>query len=180
MEKPPPLTASSRGNRANPLAALWKNIPIANEVAQISADPAPGAYVEQTPEQLAAEMTVWTDHETGRRRTYFPPPDDFIGTEVGEFGDYNYERTLDPDEEEAFVAMREAGLAPLRRAGEAARRAFLALPGPANNAGADTRADARARPEIGERIAPAPAASRRRSVHRCSDAGMSVKNTPPA
>ena len=127
------LWLAARDNRANPLGALWKNTPIANEVAQISANPAPPRFVAPTPDEHAARMTVWTDHETGRRRTDFPPPENFIGIEVGKFGDYNYERTMDPDEEDALEAVREAELAPLRAAAEIARRAFLGLLAPAND-----------------------------------------------
>ncbi len=127
------LWLAGRDNRANPLAALWKNTSIANEVAQISADPAPRPPAERSADDRAAEMTVWTDHETGQRRTDFPPPAGFIGIEVGEFGDYHYERSMDPDEEDAFRAACEADLAPLRAAGEIARRAFFALPAAAND-----------------------------------------------
>lgn len=127
------LWLAGRDNRANPLAALWQNTSIANEVAQISADPAPRPPAERSADDRAAEMTVWTDHETGQRRTDFPPPAGFIGIEVGKFGDYHYERSMDPDEEDAFRAACEADLAPLRAAGEIARRAFFALPAAAND-----------------------------------------------
>ncbi len=127
------LWLAGRDNRANPLATLWKNTSIANEVAQISADPVPRPPAERSADDRAAEMTVWTDHETGQRRTDFPPPAGFIGIEIGKFGDYHYERSMDPDEEDAFRAACEADLAPLRAAGEIARRAFFALPAAAND-----------------------------------------------
>ncbi|UNU43196.1 hypothetical protein EAO27_11090 [Sphingopyxis sp. YF1] len=124
-------------NRANPLATLWKDSAIANEVAQFSAvsdpDPHPGPQAEPTPEEEAAAMTVWYDEEQGEWRTNFPPPDDYLGDEEGRFGEEEYERTLDPDEEEAWDAAHARACAPLRRAGEAARRAFFALPDPAND-----------------------------------------------
>lgn len=124
-----------RDNRANPLASLWRDSGIANEVAQFSADSESDA--EPTPEEEAAAMTVWADDETGELRTNFPPPDDFTGIEEGAFGDEDYERTLDPDEEEAWQAVRQADVAPLRKAGEIARLAFFGLPQPANDAAAE-------------------------------------------
>ncbi|PQM26589.1 hypothetical protein CVO77_16370 [Sphingopyxis lindanitolerans] len=127
------LWLAGRDNRANPLASLWRDTPIANEVAQFSAtiDGEPDA--EPTPEEAAAAMSVWPDADTGELRTNFPPPADYLGIEEGRFGDEDYERTLDPDEEEAFDAACEAAFAPLKRAGEAARRAFFGLPTPAND-----------------------------------------------
>ncbi|PZQ20621.1 MAG: hypothetical protein DI569_14875 [Sphingopyxis macrogoltabida] len=141
------LWLAARDTRANPLAALWRDSEIANEVAQISAvsydahgdDPWP----EPTPEEEAAAMTVWADQETGDLRTNFPPPDGFVGVEDGAFGDEDYARALDADEEEAWESAREATFAPLRQAGEAARRAFFALPDPANDAAPEDRAPER-------------------------------------
>ncbi len=137
------LWLAGRDNRANPLATLWKDSAFAREVAQFSADsaaapdpvPDPDAMWVggPTPEAFAARMSVWTDHETGERRTDFPPPDGFIGIEQGKFGDFNYERTIDAAEAEAFAAVCEADLAPVRRAAEAARRVFFGLPAPAND-----------------------------------------------
>ena len=132
------LWLAGRDNRANPLAALWHGTAIANEVARFSADPgdeSEGADAEgPTPEEAAAAMTVWHDDVTGELRTNFPPPDAYLGTEEGRFGDDGYERTLDPDEEKAWDAALAEVYAPLRRAGEAARRAFFGLPDPANDA----------------------------------------------
>ena len=127
------LWLAGHDNRANPLAALWKSTPIANEVAQFSADCEAISELEPTPEEEAAEMHVWPDDVIGEWRTNFPPPEDFLGKEEGAFGDEGYERTLDPDEEEAMEAVRAAETAPLRAAGEAARRAFFGLPTPAND-----------------------------------------------
>ena len=125
---------AGRDNRANPLARLWKDTPIAREVAQFSADPDEEPETEPTPEEAAEAMTIWRDEEKQEWRTNFPPPDDFLGIEDGSFGDEDYERTLEPDEEEAMEAAHRAATAPLRRAGEAAPRALLALPTPANDA----------------------------------------------
>ncbi|WP_257545012.1 hypothetical protein [Sphingopyxis sp. DBS4] len=131
------LWLAGRDNRANPLAALWQGTAIANEVARFSADPGDetaGADEEgPTPEEEAAAMTVWHDDVTGDLRTNFPPPDDYLGIEEGRFGDEDYERSLDPDEEDAWEAAVAEAHAPLRRAGEAARRAFFGLPDPAND-----------------------------------------------
>ncbi|WP_447931245.1 hypothetical protein [Sphingopyxis fribergensis] len=131
------LWLAGRDNRANPLATLWRGTAIANEVAQISADsdrePEIADAKEPTPEEEAAAMTVWRTYVSGELRTNFPPPEDFIGIEEGEFGDEHYQRTLDPDEEDAWESARAEAFAPLRIAGEAARRAFFALPAPAND-----------------------------------------------
>lgn len=124
---------AGRDNRANPLATLWRGTAIANEVAQISAENDEAPEAEPTPEEAAAAMTVWHDDVTGELRTNFPPPDDFIGEEEGQFGDEEYERSLDADEEIAWQAALAEAYAPLRRAGEAARRAFFGLPAPAND-----------------------------------------------
>jgi len=127
------LWLAGRDNRANPLASLWRDTPIANEVARFSADPAPAPAPEPTPGEAAAAMRVWYDFADRGWRTDFPPPDDFVGREKGEFGEDGYERTLDPEEEEAIEDAYQAGLAPLRAAGETARRAFFGLPDPAND-----------------------------------------------
>lgn len=135
------LWLAGRDNRANPLASLWRGTAIANEVARISADsdagPQGAEQAEPTPEEEAAAMTVWYDEERDEWRTNFPPPDGFVGEEEGEFGDEAYERTLDIDEEAAWQAARSAAFAPLRRAGEIARRAWFGLPAPANDAAPD-------------------------------------------
>lgn len=126
---------AARDNRANPLAALWKDSGIAREVARFSADPAeaPDPAPDPTPEEEAAGMRVWFDDRADEWRTDFPPPAGYAGQEEGLFGDEDYERTLDPDEEDAWDAAREAEVAPLRRAGEAARRAWFGIPDPAND-----------------------------------------------
>jgi hypothetical protein len=131
------LWLAARDNRANPLATLWRGTAIANEVAHFSADSGAepeGADEEgPTPEEQAAQMTIWHDDVTSEMRTNFPPPEGFAGIEEGAFGDEDYERTLDPAEEEAWEAAHAEAVEPLRRAGEAARRAFFALPDPAND-----------------------------------------------
>lgn len=135
------LWLAARDNRANPLASLWRGTAIANEVAQISAgfnDAPEGAEeAEPTPEEEAAAMTIWHDEDSGEWRTNFPPPEGFVGIEEGEFGDEDYERTLDPEEEDAWESARAEAFAPLRKAGEIARRAFFGLLTPANDPGSE-------------------------------------------
>lgn len=151
---------SGRDDRSNPLASLWAGSAIACEVARISAgfDIDPPADLdsdrdsdrdaEPTVEETVGAMGVWRDDETGEWRTDFPPPVDFTGIEEGEFGEARYERTLDPDEEEAWEAARAADVAPLRHAAEAARRACFGLPAPANDPDGDD-ADAAPRAAAG-------------------------------
>ena len=127
------LWLAGRDNRANPLAALWRDTGIANEVAQFSADRERAPMPEPTIEEEAEAMTVWHDEEKNELRTNFPPSDDFIGDEEGQFGDPDYQRTLDPDEIDAYEAACNAELAPLRAAGELARRVFFGFPEPAND-----------------------------------------------
>lgn len=127
------LWLAGRDNRTNPLAALWRGTAIANEVAQFSADFGEDGESAETPEQVAAAMTVWYDDHADDWRTDFPPPGDFDGLEEGQFGDPAYARELDDDEIELYEARRAAEVTPFRRAGEAARRAFFALPDPAND-----------------------------------------------
>lgn len=131
------LWLAVRDNRANPIATLWRGSEIANEVAQISAGSSEEAEAAPSPEKAAADMSVWYDEDRREWRTNFPPPADFIGDEEGEFGDPDYERTLDDDEQEAWEDVRERATAPLRRAGEAARRAWFGLPAPANDPAPD-------------------------------------------
>ena len=127
------LWLAARDNRANPLASLWRGTAIANEVAQFSALSEIEDAPEQTPEEEAAAMTIWRDEASCEWRTNFPPPEDYVGIEEGEFGDPDYERTLDFTEEDAWEAATQAAIAPLRHAGETARRAFFGLPAPAND-----------------------------------------------
>lgn len=127
------LWLAGRDNRANPLASLWRGTAIANEVAQISAAPKKVEKREPTPEEEAAALTVWRSYSTGDLLTNFPPPEGYVGIEEGEFGDEYYQRTLDPSEQEVWDDARIEAFAPLRSAGEAARRAFFALPDPAND-----------------------------------------------
>jgi hypothetical protein len=80
-----------------------------------------------SPEEAAATMSVWYCGDAEDWRTNFPPSEDFIGEEEGEFGEDGYERELDDEEQEHCRAQLEAEIAPLRMAGEAARRAFFCI-----------------------------------------------------
>ncbi|WP_422061660.1 hypothetical protein [Sphingopyxis sp.] len=131
------LWLAGRDNRANPLAGLWRGTAIAHEVAQFSVASANDNAPDITPEDAAAAMTVWHDDHHEEWRTNFPPPEGFAGTEEGAFGEDDYERALDIDEEVAWEDARTTAFAPLRQAGETARRAFFALPDPANDVGRD-------------------------------------------
>lgn len=148
------LWLAARDNRANPLAALWNGTTIANEVAQFSACSGLEHEAGSTHGNDVADMHVWHDEQHDEWRTNFPPPEGFVGIEEGDFGDEDYERTLDPDEEEAHLAALQAEIAPLRRAAEAARCAFFGFtdlapdpaPDPANDpapAGTKERKSAR-------------------------------------
>lgn len=141
------LWLAGRDNRANPLAALWRGTAIANEVAQFSADSEAEEKPEPTAEEEAAAMTIWHDEERDEWRTNFPPAQAYVGTEEGEFGDPGYERALDVDEQAAWESVRAEAFAPLRRAGEAARRAFFAHAAPAND---DRGGEAEMQPEASQ------------------------------
>src|SRR3546814_6464933 len=51
------LWLAGRDNRANPVATLWKDSPIANEVARFSADPDVEPVAEPTPEEADRKST---------------------------------------------------------------------------------------------------------------------------
>ncbi len=97
------------------------------QLAQISAGPEEDKQPELTPEEEAAQMTIWFCDETQGWRTNFPPPAGFYGIEEGEFGEEAYERELAEDECEAREKQAEVETAPLRAAGEAARLAWFGL-----------------------------------------------------
>ncbi len=120
---------AGRDNRFNPLSGLWEKPDEDCEVAQISAAFAEeeADEVELTPEDEAAAMKMWFCDHNNAWRTNFPPPEDFYGEEDGTFGDIHYERDLSDEEEEVRLAWLEAEVAPVREAGEAARKAFFGL-----------------------------------------------------
>jgi hypothetical protein len=85
---------------------------------------------EISPEEAAANMSIWYCDRADGWRTNFPPPEDFIGEEEGIFGEPDYERELDEEEEEQHLAQIKLETAPLRAAGEAARLAWLGIDEP--------------------------------------------------
>ena len=114
--------------RPDPLAALFAPPVKLCEVAQNSADC--GEY--ETPEEAAAELSLWYDDEMEEWRTNFPPPGgDFDGDQDGEFGDEDYSRSL-VDDEFAIInaqetATKAAWFEPFHSAAEARRREYFAL-----------------------------------------------------
>ncbi len=97
------------------------------QLAQISEGLQDDEQPEMTPAEKAEAMSVWYCDYTGGWRTNFPPPVDYYGAEDGEFGEDGYERELSEDECEAREKQAEVETAPLRAAGEAARRAWFEL-----------------------------------------------------
>jgi hypothetical protein len=136
--------------RCNAFGSIWSEAQFECEVAQINdaladdaeADAAqreaaeearwaskarPPISMEEEAIEAAAEMDVWYCSTTQEWRTDFPPEPDFDGFESVPFGDDNYERELSEAELEIHEATTQAAAAPLRAAGEAARRAWFGL-----------------------------------------------------
>jgi hypothetical protein len=76
---------------------------------------------------------VWWDEHLDEWRTRFPPPEDFLGDEDGDYGDPDYSRALSEAEEAACAAVERAEIA-AREVVEARARdlyfGFLVEPGP--------------------------------------------------
>ena len=70
--------------------------------------------------------SVWFNSDAGEWRTSFPPPADFDGIEYGEFGDPDYERTLDDMEAGCMDDATALGLAQERAVQGADRDRFFA------------------------------------------------------
>ncbi|HEX2764426.1 MAG TPA: hypothetical protein VHM92_11390 [Allosphingosinicella sp.] len=68
---------------------------------------------------------VWEDEEGWW--TNYPPPEGFDGEEEGEYGEYDYRRSLSPEEEEAVGAKVADERAEERARAEAQRRAWFGL-----------------------------------------------------
>jgi hypothetical protein len=136
--------------RCNAFGSIWSEAQFECEVAQINdalADEAEALSatqaakesaeregeaphvlsVEEEAIEAAAEMDVWYCSTAQEWRTDFPPEPDFDGFESVPFGDDNYERELSEAELEIHQATTQAAAAPLRAAGEAARRAWFGL-----------------------------------------------------
>lgn len=125
---------AGRDNRFNPLSGLWEKPDEDCEVAQISADLADeeegldeDEEYELTPEDKAADMTMWFCDIADAYLTNFPPPEGFTGYESGRCGCDHYERELSSEEKERWEMIRERHFAPIRIAGEAARRAWFEM-----------------------------------------------------
>jgi hypothetical protein len=116
------------------LAAPEMERAIQSELAQISAAEAASAaepdLLDMEPEDAAARLSVWYDHEDAQWKTNFPPctaDDAALVEESGIFGDAEYERSLTPDEEEAQRSVLEAETAPLRSAALKAHAAWFGM-----------------------------------------------------
>ena len=72
--------------------------------ADLDADSEMMPAFDNSPDGLAADLTVWRDDDADEWRTDFPPPQDFEGQEHGSYGDDSYERALT----EAEVAVQDA------------------------------------------------------------------------
>jgi hypothetical protein len=76
---------------------------------------------------------VWWDEHLDEWRTRFPPPEDFLGDEDGDYGDPDYSRALSEAEEAACAAVERAEIE-AREVVEARERdlyfGFLVEPGP--------------------------------------------------
>ena len=68
------LWLAGRDNNANPLAALWRDSEIANEVAQISADFGEEPESAETPEEAAAAPSFASPPPRTTARPVLPPP----------------------------------------------------------------------------------------------------------
>lgn len=89
------------------------------ELAQISAAEEAEEEPELTPEEAAAQLSVWYESFDKCWKTDFPPRDAAdaeLVTEHGAFGEADYERTLTEAEEAAQIEADAGRLVPLRAA----------------------------------------------------------------
>jgi hypothetical protein len=124
----------ARMHRNNPFAAIWTDAEFECEVTQITEGledkKMEEVRIESPPfsvEQEAADMHVWYCTNRNEWRTNFPPPTAFDGEEEDAFGESGYERALSVDEAALHQQQNDAVNAPLRSAGEAARRAWFGI-----------------------------------------------------
>ena len=82
--------------------------------------------VDQSPEGLAAGLSVWRDDSDSEWRTDFPPPAGFDGDEHGEYGCQGYQRTLTSAEIAVQDARKIVEDRPFIAAASAARNAWFA------------------------------------------------------
>ena len=95
---------------------------------------------DDSPERLAAELSVWRDDSDSEWRTDFPPPPGFDAEEHGEYGDQGYERTLTDAETAVQDARHYVETRPFIAAAQDARDAWFAPE-------ADVKAELKARAE---------------------------------
>jgi hypothetical protein len=86
------------------------------------------AYLDRDPEENVAKMDVWYNEDEGCWYTSFPPPNDLIGEEHGEFGEEGYQRHLSEAEERIQHAFQFEGVEPLREAAVKAWARYFDLP----------------------------------------------------
>src|SRR3546814_15155295 len=67
------LWPAGRDNSANPVAPLWKDSPIANEVARLSSDPDVQPVAEPTPAEAAADTHLLHVTAPGAWPPHNPP-----------------------------------------------------------------------------------------------------------
>ena len=95
---------------------------------------------DDSPEGLAAGLSVWRDDSDSEWRTDFPPPPGFDAEEHGEYGDQGYERTLTDAETAVQDARHYVETRPFIAAAQDARDAWFAPE-------ADVKAELKARAE---------------------------------
>ena len=81
---------------------------------------------DDSPEGLAAGLSVWRDDSDSEWRTDFPPPPGFDAEEHGEYGDQGYERTLTDAETAVQDARHYVETRPFIAAAQGARDAWFA------------------------------------------------------
>ena len=101
------------------------------ELAQISeADNTIPDMLDEAPEAAAQRLSVWFDEDESEWRTNFPKPEDEDGefvTEIGFFGDVDYERTLSDAEKSAHLAALARERQPWIDAAANARNAWFGM-----------------------------------------------------
>jgi hypothetical protein len=106
-------------------------------------------FPDAAPVAPGDDEPVWWDMAEEGWRTRFPPPEDFLGSEDGEFGEEDYARSLTLDEEEAVEAPMRAEVAARRVVETAARDAWFGVAGAPPASG----------PAPGSALVPAPAST---------------------
>jgi hypothetical protein len=100
------------------------------ELDRISAGEEAADMLDEEPEIAAERLGVWFDEDRNEWRTNFPKTegaDSELDTEIGFFGDRDYERTLTLEEERAHLAAMEALRKPWIDAAATARDAWFGV-----------------------------------------------------